>query len=315
MSAVPPTPPSGRQFEIAFGEQRATIVEVGAGIREYTQGGRAILEPYPAQAICDGGHGAPLIPWPNRLAEGRYAFDGAEYQLDLSEPAAGNAIHGLMRWRPWIAAVIEPRRVVMAGQLHPSPGYPFALALQIAYELGHDGLTVSTTATNTGAGACPYGAGQHPYLSPGEGTIDDCILQLAAATRLLIDEQHGVPIGREPVAGGELDFASARAIGGDRIDAALTDLARGPSGSALARLWGTDGLCVELWADTHHPFLQVFTGDTLAPPRRRRGLAVEPMTCASNAFRSGDGLIRLEPGESLTTVWGVRLTRIPPPPG
>jgi aldose 1-epimerase len=61
--------------------------------------------------------------------------------------------------------------------------------------------------------------------------------------------------------------------------------------------------------DAAYTHLMLFTGDTLPETgRRRRGLGVEPMTCAPNAFASGDGLIRLEPGESVTTTWGARLS-------
>src|SRR5205807_3909434 len=95
--------PSGEQFEIALGDQRATIVEVGGGVREYAVGDRQVLDPYARDAMCDGAHGAPLIPWPNRLADGRFSFDGGDYQLAMSEPERHNAIHGLLRWRNWAA--------------------------------------------------------------------------------------------------------------------------------------------------------------------------------------------------------------------
>jgi len=299
--------PSGRQFEISSGDQRATIVEVGGGIREYEVAGRQVLEPYPRERMCDGGHGAPLLPWPNRLRGGRYSFDGVDHRVELSEPARGNAIHGFMRWRSWSAAEQTPERVAMRATLHPMPGYPFALELSVAYELGDTGLAVSTTATNVGSSACPYGAGQHPYLSPGEGTVDECVLELPARTRILTDEASAIPSGSEPVDGTPFDFREARAIGATSVDAAFTDLEREDSGRAVTRLTGTDGGCVALWVDESHGFLQLFTGDSLAPARRRTGLAVEPMTCAANAFQSGDGLIRLEPGNSLTTRWGVSL--------
>jgi aldose 1-epimerase len=52
-------------------------------------------------------------------------------------------------------------------------------------------------------------------------------------------------------------------------------------------------------------FVMVFTGDTLPPERRRRGVAVEPMTCAADAFNSGDGLVALGPGERLAGAWGI----------
>jgi len=298
--------PSGRQFELKLGEQRATVVEVGGGIRTYAVGNRQVLDPYSIDAICDGAHGAPLIPWPNRLADGQYRFDGTDYQVELSEPAKHNAIHGFMRWRPWCLREHSPFHVILEATLHPMPGYPFALELQIAYALGAGGLTVSTTATNIGTQACPYGAGQHPYLSPGAGSIDECTLQLPAATRLVNDEQL-IPTASEPVASTPADFRVPRQVGGTRLDTAYTDLERDEAGRAVTRLTGADGRCVELWVDERYTHLEVFTGDTLADTRRRRGLAVEPMTCPPNAFQSGEDLIRLEPGQSLTSRWGVRL--------
>ncbi|HTA14910.1 MAG TPA: aldose 1-epimerase family protein [Solirubrobacteraceae bacterium] len=299
--------PSGEQFEIVRGEQRAVIVEVGGGVRAYSVAARPVLQSYPIEEICDGAHGAPLIPWPNRLADGRYRFDGVDHELALSEPAKRNAIHGLLRWRPWQASEREPSRVVMSTRLHPQPGYPFALEVSVAYELGEEGLTVMTDAVNIGERACPYGAGQHPYISPGEGLLDDCLLELPARTRVLTDDERQLPTGREAVEHGELDFRKPRRLGDIRIDSAFTDLTRDAAGRALSRLSRPDGSCVELWVDEHHPFIEVFTGDTLAPSRARRGLAIEPMTCAPNAFQSGDGLIRLEAGQSSRTVWGVRV--------
>jgi len=191
--------PSGDQFEIRHGEQRATIVEVGGGVREYSVGDRAVLEPYPLDATCDGAHGTPLIPWPNRLGDGRYRFDGVDHQVALTEPDKHNAIHGFLRWRSWRAVEHVDHRVVVHTRIHPLPGYPFTVDVSIAYELGDGGLTVSTTATNLSDGPAPYGCGQHPYLSPGEGLIDDCTFELDARTRLLTDPERQIPTGREAV--------------------------------------------------------------------------------------------------------------------
>ncbi|HUH79795.1 MAG TPA: aldose 1-epimerase family protein [Solirubrobacteraceae bacterium] len=301
------TPPSGRQFELSRGEQRAVVVEAGGGIREYGVGERPVLESYALEQICDGAHGAPLIPWPNRIAQGRYSFAGREHQLALDEPARDNAIHGLLRWRPWIELEHGADRVVVGTRLLAMPGYPFAVEVSIAYELGEDGLSVTTCARNIGEAECPLGAGQHPYLSPGDGAIDGCTLQLGAATRLINDEHHQIPVGREPVGGTAYDYRAPRRIGSQQIDDAFTDLSRDDSGCSRARLECPDGATVELWVDERYPFLQVYSGDTLAPARRRRGLGLEPMTCAPNAFRSGDGLLRLAPGEELTMRWGVGL--------
>ena len=88
--------PSGEQYEISHGDQHATVVEVGGGVRAYRVGDRDVLHPYDVDAICDGAHGAPLVPWPNRIRDGRYTFDGAEYRVTLTEPDKSNAIHGFL---------------------------------------------------------------------------------------------------------------------------------------------------------------------------------------------------------------------------
>jgi aldose 1-epimerase len=302
-------PPSGEQLELRHGDQRAVVVEVGAGVRSYDVGDREVLQPYAVDAMCDGAHGAPLIPWPNRLADGQYSFDGVDHQVALTEPEKGNAIHGLVRWRSWTVADRTSDRVVMAAHLRPMQGYPFALDLEVAYDLGHDGLRVTTTATNVGDSACPYGHGQHPYLSPGAGQLlDGCSLELVADTRVDTDAERQLPTGRVPVAGSPYDFRSARPIGDLAVDYAFTDLSRDEQGRAWMRLTGQDGAVVGLWVDESYPYLEVFTGDTLAPPRRRRGLGAEPMTCPPNAFATGEDVLRLEPGTSVRTVWGVGLS-------
>jgi aldose 1-epimerase len=299
--------PSGEQFEIRHGDQLATIVEVGGGVRAFDVEGRPVLDPYSVDSVCEAAHGAPLIPWPNRLADGRYRFDGVDHQVALTEPERGNAIHGFLRWRSWIAGERDPSRVVMRTRLYPLDGYPFALDVRIAYELSDAGLTVSTSATNIGERICPYGAGQHPYLSGGGGLIDDCVLQLPADTMIAVDERRKLPTGREPVDGSPFDFRLPRRLGDQQVDLAFTGLARDDDGRARTTLSAPDGSCVELWSDERYPYIELYTGDAVRPPGRRRGLGVEPMTCAPNAFQSGDGLVRLQPEETFTAAWGVRL--------
>ena len=302
-------PPSGRQFEISHGEQRATIVEVGGGIRTYEVSGRPVLDPYPLDSMCDGAHGTPLIPWPNRLGDGRYRFDGVDYQVPLTEPDKRNAIHGFLRWRSWQNVEQFESRVTMGTLLYPLKGYPFTLDIQVAYELGDNGLTVATTATNLGEQTCPYGCGQHPYLSPGLGLIDECFIYLDAATRILTGDDRQLPEGREQVNGTPYDFRSGKRLGDLRLDFPFTDLSRDNQGRAWVRLCAPDGSSSELWVDEHYPIVELFTGDTLDLDRRRRGMGTEPMTCPPNAFQSGDHLIRLDPGQSVMTVWGARIGR------
>ena len=160
--------PSGEQIEIVAGDQRAVVVAVGGGLRTYAAGGRELVDGYGADEMSSSGRGQVLIPWPNRLQDGSYEFDGRHHQLPLNELGRRNAIHGLVRWATWTASEREAHRVVMGHVLYPQPGYPFSLSLGIEYALLDSGLRVRTTATNVGADACPYGTGAHPYL-----TLDD----------------------------------------------------------------------------------------------------------------------------------------------
>jgi len=288
--------PSGEQFELRFGDQHAVVTEVGAGLRTYSAGGRELLDGYAADELASWGRGQQLLPWPNRIRDGSYRLDGREYQLPLNEPQRGNAIHGLVRWAGWTVADHAADRVALEHVLHPQPGYPFTLELRVEYALAAGGLTVRTTATNAGAGSCPYGAGSHPYLAV--TSVDDAVLRVPAGTVLESDER-GIPVGSQPVAG-ELDFREPRPIGSTRLDHCFTDLARGEDGLARVELDGTT-----LWADESYRYLMIFTGDVLPEPERRRSVAVEPMTCAPNAFASGDGLVVLEPGETHAAAWGI----------
>jgi len=219
------TASTGEQIEIAAGDQQAVVVEVGGGLRSYSAGGRELVDGYGAYEMSSSGRGQALIPWPNRLQDGSYEFNGRHHQLPLNEPEHRNAIHGLVRWAAWTASEREPHRAVMEHVLYPQPGYPFSLALSMEYALSHSGLRVRTTATNIGTDPCPYGSGAHPYLTLGTATVDRLMLRVPGRTVLRSDER-GLPIGTEAVQDTEYDFRQPRRIGSTKLDHAFTDLER-----------------------------------------------------------------------------------------
>ena len=304
-ATLAPARTPGEEVAIAAGDQRAVVVTHGGGLRAYSSGTRQVIDGYRSGEPCRSGRGQVLIPWPNRLEDGSYEFDGLHHQLELTEPEHGNAIHGLVREATWTVAEREPHRVVMEHLLQPQPGYPFTLALRIEYDLSADGLRVSTTATNAGPEACPYGSGAHPYLTVGTATVDSAFLRCPGWTVLRTDER-GLPVSTESVDGTDYDFRRPRRIGSTRLDHAFADLERGADGLARVELAGSRaGRRLILWVDDAYGYLMLFTGDPLADVNRR-SLAVEPMTCPPNAFRTGEGLIRLEPGVSFRSAWGIR---------
>jgi aldose 1-epimerase len=286
-------PPIGAQFELRRGRQRLVVTEVGAGVRSWTVGDRELLASFSAgeddAAFC----GRVLVPWPNRVRDGRYRFEGAEHRLEVTEPERANALHGLVLDSRWQGVRTSARRVSLAYDLQPATGYPFSLRLAVSYELASGGVVMTLQATNVGADRAPFGAGFHPYLTPGTTSIDDIVLEVPARTRVPVDDRL-LPSGpAAPVEGSELDLRRGRRLGELRLDACFGDLGRSPAGVARVRLGSQGGPGqLTVWMDDRFRFVQVFTADA--------AISVEPMTCAPDAFNSGDGLVVLEPGASFT---------------
>ncbi|MFD0141633.1 MULTISPECIES: gluconokinase, GntK/IdnK-type [unclassified Streptomyces] len=296
---------TGTSWELVRGDQSAVVVQLGGALRDYVAGGRPLLDGFSEGSAIRGGRGQLLVPWPNRVGDGLYGFDGRSLQLPLNEVEKGNAIHGLLRWVLWQPLARTEDSLMLGTTLCPQPGYPFLLDVRVEYRLGPDGLGITLHATNTGTEPAPYGVGQHPYLTVGTDLVDSAVLTVPARYLLRTDDR-GLPVGREPVDGTPYDFRTARPIGDLRLDTAFTGLDRAPDGRAVVRLAHPSGLHgVDLWLGEGTRYVQVFTGDTLPEPERRRGVAVEAMSCPADAFRSGTDLTVLRPGATHVLRWGL----------
>jgi aldose 1-epimerase len=244
--------------------------------------------------------GVVLVPWPNRVVDGRYTFDGAAQQLSLTEPDRGHALHGLATWSDYRVVSRTKDAVVLETEIVAQAGYPHRLRVEVAYRLGEDGLETAITAVNTGPTRAPYGASGHPYLVGGPGRVDDWTFRLDAAQVLEVDPERLIPRGLGEVAGTPFDFAEPHRIGDLFIDHAFTGLRE-----HRAVVAAEDGHGAELRWDAVAPWVQVHTADRPEPEYDRAGLAVEPMTCPPDAFNSGTDLVVLEPGESHTVAWTI----------
>ena len=293
---------TGRQFTIAAGDHEATVVEVGAGLRRYAHRGVDVTFTYGDGDLPPKGCGAVLVPWPNRLRGGRYSFDGKAYQLPLSEPPTGNAIHGLGRWARWVPVRHETSAVTLALDIVPQAGWPFEVRVEVTYALDAvGGLAVTGVARNTGTGRAPFGAGFHPYLSTRGRGIGEVTVKVPARDRIVLDEAK-VPVGMQSVAGTPYDLRRGRRLGALRLDDGFAGLSTaGGRGAVLVR---TRSGGAQVWFDETFRFVQVFTPDLVAGGLP--GVAVEPMTCPADAFNSGTGLIVLTPRDSWTGSWGIQ---------
>ncbi|GAB3596319.1 aldose 1-epimerase family protein [Microbacterium tumbae] len=305
-------PVSGAPFELRAGEYRASIAGVGATLRALRHGERDLILPFDEDELRPAMRGALLAPWPNRTADGRYAFDGVHHQLAISEPATRNAIHGLVAWLAFAPVVQEPDRVVLRGVIEPQPGYPWRVRMLVSFVLTESGLIQGITAVNESGTPAPYGVGGHPYLLAGPGgasAIDAWRLEVPADRVLLSSADRMLPTGearvRDHGAGG-LDFRRSRVIGGAVLNHAFTDLDRRPDGLTAVRLTDENGTGAEVEWDDRCPWVQVYTADEAEGPEYRGAVAIEPMTCPPDALNSGIDLIAIPPGGSASVAWTIR---------
>ncbi|HEV2781694.1 MAG TPA: aldose 1-epimerase family protein [Actinophytocola sp.] len=298
--------PSGEQLEIGQSGARAIVTTVGAGLRAYEVDGVLYTETFGEDEEPPKGAGAVLVPWPNRVAGARWVLDGQPQDLEVTEPARGNAIHGLVRHEKWTVTEHSRSRVTLEVTVDAQAGWPFPFRTGVSYELGLRGLNVTHTVRNLGDAVMPFGVGAHPYVRPGALQMEDCELKLAATTTLELDPVRMVPTGRlTEVRGTDLDFRRGRLI----CDLPALDHAFGgckPRGDGLIR-HGISSLRggVEVWADRSFRWVQVYTPHDFPGARGGLAVAIEPMTCPPDALNSGTDLIHLEPGKSWAGRWGI----------
>lgn len=311
-------------IELAREGASALISPTGASLRSLTVDARPVV------VSVGAFDGAVLAPWPNRIAEGRFVFDGSVHRLPITEPQHATALHGLVAEADWTVLDKSESSVRLEFALEPTPGYPFSFGLGVEYRLHDDGLRISAEAHNTGSRRAPFGFGFHPWLAPGAGaapaeTVDDAQLVIPAETWVETDERliptefrpfdDGTVIPADHAVDGSAcivckDFRGLRTIGGTVLDDAYFTPRRGGDGWSRARLRGVDDREIAIGMGSGFRTWQVCTGDDLESDRTRKAIAIEPMTCPPNAFASGtegDDFDVVEPGGRLAVEWSVSL--------
>ncbi|MDF9749941.1 aldose 1-epimerase family protein [Arthrobacter sp. ES3-54] len=296
---------TGHEYGLRHGGYTAVITARGAAVRQFQFRGRDLVVPFPAGGPNPDYRGVIIAPWPNRIPDGKYTFDGEDYQLPVNEAGRRCSLHGFtpeLDWRleSWTESALE-----LSCAIGPAPGYPFALSITARYRLDGDGLNTTVTAANMGERTAPYGVCPHPYLLAGPAPLDQWSLQVPARTFLEVTPDRLLPLATRPVDGHGHDFGDPRVIGSTEIDHPFTDIVFDGDGQAHVVVRDPGGTGVGLAWDHSCTWLQLYTGDAEPPLPSRLGLAVEPMTCPPDAFNTGTDLVRLEPGASHRVTWRI----------
>lgn len=306
--------PMGEHFEIraTLGgrSQKVLVTEIAASLRALEIDGVALLQDYPAQSGPPSCAGWVLVPWPNRVADGKWAYDGVEQQLEITEPGNGNALHGLLSGASYAVAQRTADSITLAADVTAEPGYPFELATAVCYQLMEDGLRVTHSLTNRGRRDAPVALGAHPFLRLGTVPTEDLTLVIDAGTHIEVDDRLNPTGATTAVHGTRHDFRTGQRVGAVALDDAWGNVGRKPDGSSLHYLEAPDGSQVQLFMDASFGYIQAFTTSVFPSDGGTvTAVALEPMTAPANALNSGEGLRWLAPGETWHLSWGIRYQR------
>lgn len=281
----------------------ADITQVGAALRGLTVDGVDLIARFPEGMPAPGASGVVLVPWPNRVRDGRWSHDGVQEQLAITEVARGNASHGLLRFTAYSVSETDGA-VTLRASVVPQTGYPYLLETAVTYALTVDGVAVTHWIRNASAVPAPVAIGVHPYLCVGAAPAAEVTLRSAATQEIVVDDRM-IPIETVAVSA-DHDLSAGRTLADLTLDTAYAGLARDADGIASHHLTDRAGNTTTLWQDASFGWVQFFTNRSY--PGHDVALACEPMTAPADAFNSGEGLRWIEPEDTITATWGVRFT-------
>ncbi|MCG8697501.1 MAG: hypothetical protein MI922_05565 [Bacteroidales bacterium] len=293
------------------GEYVGIIPNTGGAVNELSilQNGdlKPVLDSYSSDVdfkenLYSSFKGSNLFPFPNRINEGKYEFEGTNQQLNINSPTEKHAIHGLVYNKPFeiVKEGSDDQHAYLKleyaydGSLQ---GFPYTYALTIEYILHEKtGFTCISTVKNTGKGVLPCGSGWHPYFMAGE-TINDVSLEFPCKYFYPVDDVM-IPTGEKQ---DYSEFNSLKPIGDTQFDSCF-ELKQESSKAEIKIKNDKEGFDYTVWSDLgeeKYNFLQIYT----PPPRKT--IALEPMTCAPDALNNKFGLLEVQPGDSKSFSWGV----------
>jgi aldose 1-epimerase len=231
---------------------------------------------------------AILFPWPNRIQDGQYDLFGSDYYLPINEVALNHAIHGFVYDKSFevVEEYTDANKALVVLRYDYQgdyEGYPFPFVLDIMYQFrSEDGLLVKFSVKNKSEQDIPIGLGWHPYFQINGESADEWKISFPA-THQFISDARMIPDVRKEVESNEWIVLKDRTLDNvfllDKKEIATVKLHSEKSNVTLI-VWQPAN-----WQQFNYSVLYV-------PPKRDR-IAIEPMTCNTNAFNTGDGLLLL----------------------
>ena len=285
-------------IEIASGGNFAAISTLAASLIELRLGDKT-----PIPRISNGAAsyaGEILAPWPNRIASGKYQFEGKSFEVPASD-GLGNALHGLLHGVDAEVVSQQADSVTMDFEIEPSSFYPGQIKVSVVYKMTEAGLEVTQSATNAGKNSAPVGLGAHAYFAVTENTR-----LFVPAAEVARREPNMISSAQDQLGTIGMSNTTATLVSELELDHEFSKLAKNAE-IASTLLVEPDGSGVVVW-QKQADYQMIYISQNLPfDSGPARAVAIEPQTCAVDAFNNHRGLSVLAPGETLVLNWGVGL--------
>ena len=249
----------------------------------------------------DGFRNAVMVPWSNRLRDGKYRFQGREYDFAGKTAGGSQAIHGLVADQPFELVESGEDFLRARAQVPKLEAYPFEVEVEVTYRLCADPhrLSLDIVAKNNGEGDAPISLGWHPYIACQGGSAETTKITVPSQVRIQTDRNlipkpgiKGFSTQAYPVTlvhRRDIDWGMTSLVAEDGVATALVDHVDG-SQTAVELIGARQGLGLGSF--------QIYTGQALAY-RRGIAVAVEPLLAMTDAFNRPEceALITVGPGQ------------------
>jgi aldose 1-epimerase len=248
----------------------------GGSIARFTVDGADVLRPMTPEAVASGkGNNAsafPLVPYSNRITNGRLAFAGQEITLGLNWPGLRHPMHGDGWAHPWDVVRHDAHTAEIAYAHDGKSGWPFRYRARQTYRLEDERLVLTMAIDNLEPKAVPAGLGLHPYFRRDGETELTCRTQAVWLTDAEVISTTRVAVPPE------WDFSKSRKVD----DVMLDNCFDGWDGRATV-LWPRQRLRLELVAS------EPFRHAVIYVPPGRPYFCVEPVSHANG--KVGEALL------------------------
>lgn len=247
--------------------------------------------------------GVKLFPFPNRVKDAAYSFEGKNYSLPKNDSPRNHSLHGLVFDKVFTFKSFDKEQGIVEFQYNcdgESEYFPFSYLLTVAIRLIKQGVEIKTTVLNTGNADMPMGDGWHPYVSTGT-KIDNLCIKIPANQYFKTDNTL-IPTLEKMT---EKSFSSLSLLGDCEMDSCF--LISTTEGRVSTIIFDSEkNITIDLWQEVgsdKYNYVQYYT------PKNRLSIAVEPMSCAPDAINNKIGLIRLAPQKQKEFVFGINIPK------